>query len=55
MKARIKRDSCGYYNGQVYKENEGWKTVTDSCITKLGAKRELEKWKQKHCPEEFEL
>ena len=64
MKARIRQDAAGYYIGEIYgtwdnwllgTSRTGWKKVTDVCNTKWGAKRELEKWKDKHCPEEFEM
>lgn len=58
MKARIVRDNCGYYTGEICintSNNTKWKQVTHSCITKIGAKRELTKWKQKNYPDEFEI
>lgn len=64
MKARIVQDNCGYYAGEVYgtwsnvllqTKQKRWRRVTSSCITAWGAKRELEKWKKKNCPEEFEI
>lgn len=64
MKARIIRDSTGYYIGEVYGtwtnvwtkvKWTGWKSVTDSCITKFGAKLELKRWKQENDPDEFEI
>ena len=64
MKARIKKDNCGYYIGEVYstwsnsllgEKWKGWRKVTHSCITKFGAKRELQKWKEQNFPEEFEI
>lgn len=30
-------------------------TVTSKCVTKLGAKFELMKWKREHIPDEFEI
>lgn len=64
MKARIFRDLNGYYVGEVYgtwtnwilgTKRTGWNSVTKRCMTKWGANRELEKWKEKNCPEEFEI
>ena len=64
MKARIVQDNCGYYTGEVYgtwtnsllrTKWTGWNRVTCTRITKLGAKRELEKWKKKNYPDEFEI
>ena len=56
MKARIVRDNCGYYTGEIcINTSTKRKPVTHSCITKLGAKRELTKWKQKNYPKEFEI
>ena len=64
MKARIIQNDCGYYVGEVYGDWSnsflqtkwtGWNKVTNSCITKFGAKRELEKWKRNNYPEEFEI
>lgn len=45
MRARIYHPcSCGLYWGQIYDEElETWKTVTLSCLTEHGAKKELEK------------
>ena len=64
MKARIIKDSGGCYIGEVYgtwsnwllgTEWIGWESVTSRCMTKLGAKLELERWKQKNFPKEFEI
>ena len=57
MRARIYQPcSGGLYWGQIYNEEyKYWKNVTPSCFTKWGVKKELEKWKRKHCPEEFEI
>lgn len=33
----------------------GWNDVTSRCMTKLGARLELERWKRENCPEEFEV
>lgn len=64
MKARIIKDSGGCYIGEVYgawsnwllgTEWTGWERVTSRCMTKLGAKLELERWKQKNFPKEFEI
>lgn len=64
MKARIKKDSTGcWYYGEVYGtwkntfgEWTGWNRVTEFCLTKWGAKRELIKYKEKiEYVEEFEL
>ena len=57
MKARIHKNCpSGLHWGQIYdKERKGWRTVTIGCITEWGAKRELEKWRKVHCPEEFEI
>lgn len=63
MRARIVKDNVGYA-GEVYgnwsnillgTKWEGWNQVTNHCVTKCGAKYELRKWKQKECPEEFEI
>lgn len=63
MKARLKQIGPWWY-GQVYAtwynfltdtKWTGWENVTDNCYTKLGAKIELLKWKNKHFPDEFEL
>lgn len=54
MKARIVQDNCGYYTGEVFGKTR-WICVTRSCITKIGAKRELAKWKKRNYPEEFEI
>ena len=63
MKARIIKDG-NYFVGEVYgrwtvffglEEKIGWGSVTRKCHTKFGAKRELKKWKKKHCGSEFEL
>lgn len=64
MRARIVQDSGGCYVGEVYgtwsnwllgTKWTGWDKVTTRCMTKWGAKLELEAWKKKNCPEEFEL
>lgn len=34
---------------------EGWGSVTSRCLTKMGAKYELKKWKKEHCADEFEI
>lgn len=63
MKARVKEQN-GMWVGQVYGEwvntlfnlkQEGWKTVTDLCFTRVGAKLALRAWKSKHMPKEFEI
>lgn len=63
MKARIVRDG-NFWVGEVYGrwymmlgiyERVGWGSVTGKCYTQWGARRELEKWKRKHCGKEFEL
>ena len=63
MKARIVKPQSMYY-GEVYGEWEnifgtkwtGWHIVTSACLTKWGAKRELEKYKERNSViEEFEL
>ena len=33
----------------------GWNTVTIGCFTYLGAKYELQKWKRRHIPQDFEI
>ena len=57
MKARIVQNNCGYYIGEVYgnwsnsliqTKWTGWNRVTGTCITKWGARRELEQWKKKN-------
>lgn len=64
MRARIVQDSGGCYVGEVYgtcsnwllgTKWTGWDSVTSRCMTKWGAKLELETWKRKNCPDEFEL
>lgn len=64
MKARIRKDSCGCYIGEVYGTWEnwllgtkwtGWDKVTTRCMTEWGARKELQQWKEKHCPTTFEL
>ena len=64
MKARIIKDSCDYYIGEVHGiwynwmlgiERTGWNRVTKRCMTEWGANRELKKWKQKNCPKESEI
>lgn len=64
MRARIVKDDYGYYIGEVYGDWSnwllktkwtGWNEVTKQCVTKWGAKRELEAWKRKNCPDEFEI
>lgn len=64
MRARISKTSNGMYFGEVYgtwsnwllgTKCERWGKVTSNCITKWGAMNELQKWKDKHCPDEFEL
>ena len=37
------------------KYEPGWVTVTSSCLTRWGAKRELKQWKRKHYGEEIEI
>lgn len=54
MQARIKEDYYGFYKGEV-KVDGKWKKVTESCLTRVGAKIELKKWKKKHFPKEFEI
>lgn len=64
MKARIRKNNFGYYFGEIYSawynplfntEWVGWKKVTSMCMTKLGAKIELKRWKDKNISDEFEL
>lgn len=64
MKVRIKRSAAGMYYGEVYGTFEnsvlntgytGWTTVTPGCLTKWGAERELQKWKDQNAPDEFEI
>lgn len=64
MRARIKETHGGFYVGEVYgtwenwffgTKRTGWESVTSKCMTKLGARLELEEWKRKHCPDEFEI
>jgi len=57
MRARIYQPcKNGLYWGQVYDEKlKIWKNVTLSCFTEWGAKRELEKWRKKNYPKEFEI
>lgn len=66
MKARLRKDGL-FWIGEVYDTWEeyvymryvgdwtGWNCVTSKCDTKDEAKKELNKWKEKNCPEEFEL
>ena len=66
MRARIRQDA-GCYVGEVYgtweyqalgykvAEWTGWEKVTNRCMTKLGARLELEEWKDIYFPTEFEL
>ena len=62
MKARITRNG-GWYVGEVYGTWEnwllgtkwtGWRKVAE-CMTEWGVRRELQKWKEKNCPDTFEL
>lgn len=64
MKARIIKDIGDFYVGEVYAtwsnwllriEWTGWRVVTSRCMTKLGARIELERWKQNNFPKEFEI
>ena len=57
MKVRIYQPhKNGLCWGQIYDEQlKFWKTVTISCFTKWGAKRELEKWKKQNHSQEFEI
>ena len=64
MRARIVKDSGGGYVGEVYgvwtswifeTRWEGWRSVTTRCVTKWGARLELENWKKENCPDEFEI
>lgn len=64
MRARIVPVTGGCYVGEVYgtwanwlleTKWTGWNKVTSRCMTKLGARLELETWKRKNYPEEFEL
>lgn len=63
MKARIVKDG-NFWVGEAYGtwsvmfglyERVGWGTVTSRCLTKMGAKYELKKWKKEHCSTEFEI
>lgn len=57
MRARVYQ-TCknGMYYGQVWNYKlEHWSTVTTPCFTEWGAKLELERWKKKNFPEEFEI
>lgn len=63
MKARIVKEGT-FYIGQVYgtwnnilfgTTSTGWRSVTGKCCTKWGVQFELEKWKEKNCPDTFEL
>ena len=71
MKARIKETTGTWYIGQVYTtwfetdfnlhdgfykvEKTGWKTVTDFCFTRFGAKLALKRWKKRQQIDEFEI
>lgn len=64
MKVRIIKDCSDFYVGEVYgvwynrlleTKWTGWERVTNRCMTKLGARIELERWKDKNCPEEFDI
>ena len=64
MKARIIKNIDGSYVGEVYgnwsnwllgTKWTGWESVTSNCMTKWGAKLELERWKRENYPEEFEI
>lgn len=57
MKARIYQPcKYGMYYGQIFDEkHKYWKTVTQMCFTKYGAKRELIRWKNLNYPEEIEI
>lgn len=57
MKARIYHPcQSGLYWGQAYNEKfKYWENVTLSCFTEWGAKRELNKWRKRNRPEEFEI
>lgn len=63
MKARIVKDG-NFWVGEVYGTwnvmfslygRVGWGSVTSRCLTKMGAKYELKKWKKEHCADEFEI
>lgn len=71
MKARVRRASTGLYYGEVYvsidipffseyspmKKRYYWEDVTGPCITSLGCKMALRRWKasQDTEPEEFDI
>lgn len=64
MKARIVKDDYDFYIGEIYgtwcnlllgTKWVGWESVTDKCFTKMGARLELERWKCKNCPKEFDI
>lgn len=64
MKARIRKDSGGCYIGEIYGDWSnlllgtkwtGWNDVTSRCMTKFGARLELDRWKKENCPKEFEI
>ena len=55
MKCRIVKPQCMYY-GEVYgnwNSGECWKRVTQPCLTKWGAKRELKAYKKRLEAEDF--
>lgn len=66
MRARIIKQGT-FYVGQVYGtwqrymlgvyvgEWTGWKSVTENCLTSLGARNALNNWKRKQRSKEFEL
>lgn len=63
MKCRLVNRNEWWY-GEVYGnweillfnlEWEGWRTVTENCYTKIGAKYELWKWIKKNNIKEFEM
>lgn len=51
MKARV-YNSCDWWYGEVYADwvfgGEGWRTVTGSCFTRIGAIIALKKWLRKN-------
>lgn len=61
MRARI-RNVNGMYQGEVVvqsivdgKNKKFWKRVTTPCFTKWGAERELNAWRDKNYPKEFDI
>lgn len=68
---RIQMTEGGLYYGQVYVPEimddknllyymncdlePGWKTITDTCLTRWGCKRDIKSWKKRHFIEVFEM